>query len=111
MSASERRKGARLEREIVDLHRRLGIHAERVPLSGAMRYQGGAHDVDVYGLGRDAGPLCCEVKARRGGKGFKTLERWLSDNDALFLRRDHAEPLVLLPWRAWARLLAKARRP
>jgi len=35
------------------------------------------------------------------------LERWLGENDLLFLRRDHAEPLVLLPWRVWAALLAK----
>jgi len=38
------------------------------------------------------------------------LERWLGENDLLFLRRDHAEPLVLLPWRVWAALLAKVRR-
>ena len=107
MSAMQRRKGARLEREIVELHRSIGIHAERVPLSGAMRYQGGAHDVDIYPLGRDEAPLCCEVKGRGTGKGFVTLERWLAENDALFLRRDHAEPLVLLPWRTWVRLLGK----
>lgn len=47
MSAMQRRKGARLEREIVELHRSIGIHAE---------------------------------------------------------------PLVLLPWQVWARLLAKVSR-
>ena len=34
----------------------MGIHAERVTLSGAMAYQGNAEDVDVYALGRDAEP-------------------------------------------------------
>jgi hypothetical protein len=41
------------------------------------------------------------VKARGNGEGFATLERWLGDNDALFLRRDRAEPVIVLPWRIW----------
>jgi hypothetical protein len=62
--------------------------------------------------GGDAAPLVGEVKARGNGEGFATLERWLGDNDALFLRRDRAEPMIVLPWRAWARLLsASTRRP
>jgi hypothetical protein len=36
---------------------------KRVPLSGAARYQGGCHDVDVYAFGKDAAPLVAEVKA------------------------------------------------
>src|SRR5579862_3480661 len=98
---SQRRKGDRIEREIVDLHRKFGIHAERVPLSGASRYRGSSHDVDVLAFGREKSPLCCEVKARGNGAGFATLEKWLADNDALFLRRDRAEPIVCLPWRTW----------
>src|SRR5689334_17628055 len=97
----QRHKGARLERELVALHRGPGVHAERVPLSGAMRYQGGRHDVDVYALGRDVPPLVSEVKGRGNGAGFRTLGRWLGENDALFLRRDNAEPLVLHPWAVW----------
>jgi Holliday junction resolvase len=105
MSRASRDKGARRERELVSLHQALGIHAERVPLSGAARYQGGGHDVDVYAFGKDAAPLVTEVRARANGEGFATLERWLGENDALFLRRDRAEPVVVLPWRIWARLL------
>jgi Holliday junction resolvase len=110
VSAWQRRKGARLEREVVDLHHSLGVHAERYPYSGATRFRGGGHDVDVYALGREAPPLVSEVKGRGNGSGFKTLERWLGENDALFLRRDHAEPLVLLPWSTWMRLLATVRQ-
>jgi hypothetical protein len=98
VSASQRRKGQRIEPEVVELHRGLELRAERVPLSGASRYQGNGADVDVYPFGPDDAPLCCEVKARRDGDGFKTLERWLGENDALFLRRNHAEPLVLVRW-------------
>jgi Holliday junction resolvase len=105
-----RRKGDAIERELVERHKALGVRAERVPHSGAMRYRGHGADVDVYAFGRDECPLVSECKARRSGGGFVQLERWLGENDLLFLRRDHAEPLVLLPWRIWARLLERARR-
>ena len=78
--ARHRRKGNRVEREIVDLHKAIGIHAERVPLSGASRYQNKGHDVDIYVAGRDEAPLVAEVKARRNGSGFTVIETWLSAN-------------------------------
>ena len=69
-----RQKGDRVEREIVKLHLDLGIVAARVPLSGAAggRFSG---DVDIYPFGATAGPLVTEVKARKTGEGFATLER------------------------------------
>jgi Holliday junction resolvase len=102
--ARHRRKGSRVEREIVALHKQTGIHAERVPLSGAA---GGSFsgDVDFYPFGPDEEPLVGEVKARRNGEGFKTLERWLGENDVLFLKRDRTDPMVVLPWRTYQRLL------
>jgi Holliday junction resolvase len=107
--ARHRRKGDRCEREIVELHKGLGIHAERYPLSGASRFRGSGHDIDVYAFGRDDAPMVAEVKARKNGAGFTTLEQWLAEYDALFLKRNHADPLILLPWRMWARLLEKVR--
>ncbi len=83
----------------------MGVKAERVPLSGATKYQGNGADVDIYALGADAAPMVSEVKARANGEGFTTLERWLGENDMLFLIRDRAEPLVVLPWRSWQRIL------
>jgi len=106
MSAAPRRKGASVEREIVERHRALGVHAERVPLAGAARYQGNGADVDVHAF-PDEKPLACEVKARRNGAGFATLEKWLNQNDALFLRRNNAEPIVVLPWRSWVACIQK----
>jgi hypothetical protein len=102
-----RRKGGRIEREIVTRHEDAGIHAERVPLSGAA---GGSYsgDVVVHAFGKDAAPLVAEVKARANGEGFATLARWLGSNDALFLRQNNADPLVCLPWRSWMRLLLAA---
>jgi Holliday junction resolvase len=108
--ARHRRKGDRIEREIVALHLELGIHSERYSLSGASRFRGSGHDIDIYCHGKDAAPLVAEVKARKDGGGFVQLERWLDEYDALFLRRNNADPLVVLPWRIWAALLEKVRR-
>jgi hypothetical protein len=113
MGKLSRTKGASTERELVALHRRIGVEAERVPLSGAMRYQGNGEDLDVYPFGRDAAPLVCQVK--RNLRGTKGVFDALSDADALFLRYD-AEPgqqalppTVVLPWRTWERILSKGR--
>jgi Holliday junction resolvase len=106
---ASRDKGARAERELVALHKALGIFAERYPLSGSSHFRGSGHDVDIYPFGRDEAPMVSESKSRKTGGGFVTLERWLGDYDILFLRKDRSEPLVLLPWRSWARLIASRR--
>lgn len=107
MSKAQRDKGARREREMVAKHVAIGVKAERVPLSGAVKYRGGGHDIDVYARGKDAAPLIAEVKARANGEGFATLTRWLGDNDALFLMADRSEPLAVVPWRIWAELIGR----
>jgi Holliday junction resolvase len=104
-----RDKGNRVEREIVARHTDIGIKAERYPSSGASRFRGSGHDVDVYAFGNEAAPIVTEVKGRKNGGGFITLEKWLGEYDGLFLRRNNADPLVLLPWRIWTRLLTRGR--
>src|SRR5690554_6507350 len=96
MGRSQQRKGSRVEREIVELHRSAGIPAQRVPLSGAAgvglgplgkHLQG---DVKVFpGM---AGELTAEVKARKNGSGITQLEKWLTGNDLLFLKRNSRRP-------------------
>jgi len=108
--ARHRRKGNRIEREIVQRHKDLGIKAERYPLSGASRFRGSGHDCDLYVFGQDEAPIVVEVKGRKSGAGFITLERWLGEYDALVLRRNNVDPMVLLTWRVWARLLERVRR-
>lgn len=98
--ARSRRKGYRVENELVHAHREIGVEARRVPLSGAAESWKG--DLRIPHAGTE---LMAEVKARASGQGFVTLERWLRGMDALFLRRDRAEPLVLLPWTTYVRLL------
>lgn len=105
MSKASRDKGARRERQVVDMHTGVGIRAERVPLSGAAKFRNTqGSDVDVYCRGPHEAPFVCEVKARANGEGFATLERWLGDNDAMFLIRDRASPLVVLPFERWIEL-------
>jgi len=96
-----RDKGGRREREFVELHRAIGLDAHRVPLSGAVGGQyAGDLRISVRGV-----TLTAEVKGRASGSGFVTLERWLGEHDLLLLKRDRADPLVVLPWRVWAWLL------
>jgi Holliday junction resolvase len=65
--ARHRQKGNRIERELVQLHKDIGVHCERYPLSGASRFLGSGHDLDVYARGRDEAPFVAEVKARKNG--------------------------------------------
>lgn len=105
MGKASRAKGLRRENQMVKRHIEAGVFAERVPLSGAARYQNNGGDIDLYCFGRDKAPLVGEVKARANGEGFATIERWLADNDFLALQRDRAAPLFVVPWRVWVRLI------
>ena len=102
----EREKGARVEREIVTRHKAIGVHAERVPMSGASAYTHDA-DIDVYPFGRDAGALIGEVKAR--AKLPKTMLDWLGENDLLFMKQNRQEPVVMMPWRVYEQFLNGGR--
>ena len=115
MGALSRNKGAVREREIVKLHQRIGVAAERVPLSGGMAYQGNMADLDVYPDGLDNAPLCCQVKGMAKPKGLKGVIDALGEADALFYRFDAepggrvAPPLVVMPWATYERLLQRRK--
>jgi hypothetical protein len=96
-----RDKGARVEREIVNTLKEHGVYAERVPLSGAA---GGSYTGDVR-FGKSCANWVGEVKARKDGSGFKTLDRWLGDNDALFLKKNNADVMVVLPFDRFLELM------
>ena len=108
MGQASRDKGLRRERAIVDLHNKCGLRAERVPLSGATHYRGNGADVDLYVRG--TAPVKAVVMARGDGDGFRTLERWLGGNDALFLWRDRAAPFVVLPLHVWLEIAGRSAR-
>lgn len=104
MGKASRDKGGRREREVVNFWRERGVKSDRVPLSGA---HGGeyAGDVDLYAFGRDQAPLVGEVKARGDGGGFKTIARWLGQNDFLVLHADKEARLYVVPERIMERLI------
>ncbi|MBO0736555.1 MAG: hypothetical protein J2P48_08305 [Alphaproteobacteria bacterium] len=115
MGRLSRDKGARVEREVVNLHRKIDIQAERVPLSGGTHYQGNGEDVDIYLDGPDRAPLLTQVKAIKGHRGTKGITDSLGDADVLFLRFDAQPgqpaqaPLVVMPWQTWERLVKRGR--
>jgi len=100
-----RDKGARVEREIVNLLKENGLYAERVPLSGAA---GGSYTGDVR-FGSTCANWVGEVKARKNGSGFKTLERWLGENDTLFLKKNNADIMVVLPFDRFLELMTDGK--
>lgn len=107
MANRAKQKGDRIERQIVQKHKDIGFPCCRVPLSGACGESDEQFSGDIKLDLPEIGTLRAEVKARANGEGFKTLEAWLGNNDLLFLRRDHAEPLVVLPWATYEKLLSK----
>jgi hypothetical protein len=44
------RKGNRIEHELVEHHKAIGVHCERYPSSGSSRFRGLGHDLDIYAL-------------------------------------------------------------
>jgi hypothetical protein len=89
MGLKSRTKGAALERQFAH-----AVGGKRVPLSGAVEGYPG----DVKALG-----LVWEVKGRRGG--FKLLYDFLKGKDALAVRQDRHEWLVVMPVDTFLNLL------
>ena len=93
MSSKSKEKGSRGERRVVKLLNDSGLHASRVPLSGAL---GGELAGDVWINGIAKRRLVAEVKSRRPSNIFwKKIKGFLSGNDMLFLLEDREEPLVV----------------
>ncbi len=86
-----RSKGARGERELVNLLKAHGIDAHRVPLSGAMR---GYPDDVIADISRTGSPERIEVKLR--AQGFKRIYGWLQDCYAVAFRGDREEWIICL---------------
>ena len=108
MTFKAKRKGTRIENLIVKMHEKLGIgvRVRRVPLSGAI--PGWPGDVQINLFDGEL-PLVGEVKARKGGIGWKVISRWLGTKDILFLKEDYKDPLVVLPWNIYVDIITRAR--
>jgi len=87
-----RRKGDRVEREVLALLKEAGLEARRVPLSGSAPDYPGDLEVELPGLGR----VLVEVKARKR----LALEAWLEGRGLLVLKPDRRPPLAVMPLEA-----------
>jgi len=95
MGKPSRDKGVRFERTIVKLLKAMGFHAERIPLSGAVK---GSFSDDVIAE-IDGDIWRFELKKKARGDGFAMLYRWLEpeSTDALIIAADRKEPLLVIP--------------
>jgi hypothetical protein len=101
---SPKRKGVRVERELVNELVALGLPCHRVPLSGAAGGQWSG-DIHISLLGRTRR---VEVKAR--GNGFRQLYSWISNADLLIVKADRCDPLAVLPLPLLVELMLAAER-
>ena len=99
MSKSQRQKGLRNENKVKTMHHNIGIKAERI----SAPYKPGPD----LSINIDGTQLRGEVKARRDGSGWKTIKNWIKSADALFLIEDRKEPLVVLNWETYRRLVSQ----
>ena len=87
MGIKSRRKGARIELDVLHQLQDAGLTCEK--LSYAWKK---THDVKLGMLGRDNK---MEIKCR--ANGFATIYKWLEPVDLLILRRDRSEALAVMP--------------
>jgi Holliday junction resolvase len=97
--AAPRRKGSGFERECVQLLQELGLAAERVPLSGAVKTSRFDHDVSCPVRGIDR-----RLECKRRKRAFATLDKMLASNFALIVRDDRSRPLTVMTVETFAEL-------
>ncbi len=98
MPNRQKQKGDRVENQMVKLLLDADIPAQRIPLSGQV---GGLFSGDI----RIAEQYTAEVKARKNGEGFATIQKWLGENDFLFLKQDRKSPIVVMTWERYLALM------
>jgi hypothetical protein len=95
MGIKSRRKGARIELDVLHELQDAGIKCEKL---SAMYKK--THDMRITMLGRDNK---AETKCR--ANGFATIYRWLKPVDLLILRADRKEALVVMPMKTLIELI------
>lgn len=95
-------RGRFVENWIRDKHLENGIQCERVPLSGSI---GGNYSGDLAIPSIASKEFLCESKARRNGTGFRVIEEWMGNKDILFIKRNNVDPLVVIPFKLYLRLM------
>ena len=91
------RKGKRVEYQVRNAFREMGLECFRVPSSG--NAEGFEGDLILEGIFR------VEVKARKNG--FSKLYRWLEDREVLVIKADRKPPLVVMSIETLKKLLRR----
>jgi hypothetical protein len=94
VGSASRRKGNRVENEILKLLQAAGLDAVDMPLSGQL---GGEFRDDTLIRLPTGQELRAEIKARKNGTGFRTILNWLGTADLLILKQDRTQPIVAMP--------------
>jgi len=89
MGKSQRDKGNRFERQIVNLALEAGKDAKRVPLSGASWLKG-----DVL-IDNEV------IECKKRGTGFKQIYSWIEGARYLVIGADRKEPLIVMRFSDW----------
>ena len=97
-----KRKGYDGEREVVELLKKFGIDAERVPLSGALKSEKYSCDV-VLSNGK-------RIEVKRRKSGMKTIQKWMDEDDNsnyIFFREDGDKDgwIVIMPYQEFIELV------
>lgn len=100
MGKSQRQKGYRNERNLVHIFRAYGIPAQRVPLSGGTPFAKGDVEAEIAGEK-------WRIESKVRGAGFKQIYSWLQGNDALVVRADRQEALVIIPLKKFCELIGE----
>lgn len=103
MPSKSKSKGDREERDVVNIHRELGLTVMRTLEAGARSDGSDTWDIDLYWRGKENTPLIGECKLR--AKGFKQIYEWLGENDFLTIRSDRNERLYVVPESLWLNLM------
>jgi len=99
MGRFQKRKGYRGERNLVQILKKAGFEAQRIPLSGSTSFAKGDILIEKKRM---------EVKWRKDG--FKQLYKWLENVDYLALKADRKEYLVVMRLSEFIELLGGVRR-
>jgi len=99
MANPAKRKGDRVERQVVSLLNQAGIKAAKVSRCG---HAGGDVYLELAPGGKRG--LVAEVKARK--EPIATIDNWLKgQSDLVVLKPDYAEPQIMMPWRTFVTLM------
>jgi hypothetical protein len=100
MGHKSRRKGNRIELDVLHRLQDAGISSEKLSRAWTP-----THDLKVSMLGRD-----CKLEVKCRANGFQQLYRWVAPVDLLIVRADHSEALAVMPLTTLIELIRSAKK-